>query len=60
MTALMAKDIDLVVQESTRAGVPASSAELVGTVLAAAVEAGFGREDFSALGKVVRARAGLA
>ncbi len=60
MTALMAKDIDLVVRESARAGAPASSAELVAPVLAAAVEAGYGREDFSALGKVVRRRAGLA
>jgi hypothetical protein len=28
-------------------------------VLAAAVEAGYGRDDFSALGKIVRARSGL-
>jgi 3-hydroxyisobutyrate dehydrogenase len=60
MTTLMAKDIDLVVRESERAGVPASSAELVAPVLAAAVAAGYGREDFSALGKVVRKHAGLA
>jgi 3-hydroxyisobutyrate dehydrogenase-like beta-hydroxyacid dehydrogenase len=57
---LMAKDVDLVLREAARAGVPASSAELVRPVLAAAVEAGYGREDFSALGKVVRGRAGLA
>jgi len=60
MTALMAKDVDLVLREAARAGVPVSSAELVRPVLAAAVDAGYGREDFSALGKVVRRRAGLA
>jgi 3-hydroxyisobutyrate dehydrogenase len=60
MTALMAKDVDLVLRESARVGVPATSAELVQPVLAAAVEAGYGREDFSALGKIVRRRAGLA
>jgi len=59
MTALMAKDVDLVLREAARAGVTASSAELVRPVLAAAVDAGYGREDFSALGKVVRHRAGL-
>ena len=55
MTALMAKDVDLVMREAARAGVSASSADLVRPVLQAAVEAGYGREDFSALGKVVRA-----
>jgi 3-hydroxyisobutyrate dehydrogenase len=60
MTALMAKDVDLVLREAARAGVPVTSAELVRPVLAAAVDAGYGREDFSALGKVVRRRAGLA
>jgi hypothetical protein len=39
--------------------VPVSSADLVAPVLASAIAAGFGREDFSALGKVVRSRAGL-
>jgi 3-hydroxyisobutyrate dehydrogenase-like beta-hydroxyacid dehydrogenase len=60
MTTLMAKDVDLVVRESERAGVPASTAELVRPVLTAAIEAGYGREDFSALGKIVRRRSGLA
>ena len=59
MTALMAKDIDLVLRAAAHAGISASSAELVQPVLAAAVDAGYGREDFSALGKVVRQRAGL-
>ena len=59
MTALMAKDIDLVLRAAANAGISASSAELVQPVLAAAVDAGYGREDFSALGKVVRQRSGL-
>ena len=59
MTALMAKDIDLVLRAAAHAGISASSAELVQPVLAAAVDAGYGREDFSALGKVVRQRSGL-
>ena len=59
MTALMAKDVGLVLREAARAGVPASSAELVRPVLEAAIAAGYGREDFSALGKVIRARARL-
>jgi 3-hydroxyisobutyrate dehydrogenase len=60
MTALMAKDVGLVLRESARAGVSASSAELVSPVLAAAIEAGYGREDFSAIGKIVRRNSGLA
>jgi 3-hydroxyisobutyrate dehydrogenase len=59
MTALMAKDVALVRREAERVGVPADSAAAVAPVLAAAIEAGFGREDFSALGKIVRARAGM-
>jgi 3-hydroxyisobutyrate dehydrogenase len=59
MTALMAKDVGLVLQESARAGVPSVSAQSVEPVLAAAVAAGFGREDFSAIGKIVRDHAGL-
>jgi 3-hydroxyisobutyrate dehydrogenase len=59
MTALMAKDVDLVLREAARVGITASSADLVRPVLAAAVEAGYGREDFSALGKIVRQRANL-
>jgi len=60
MTELMAKDVELVRHAAARAGVPVSSADLVSPVLAEAIAAGFGREDFSALGKIVRTRAGLA
>lgn len=59
MTELMAKDIRLAQAAAQRAGVPAASADTVGPVLDAAVAAGYGREDFSALGKIVRERAGL-
>lgn len=59
MTELMAKDVGLVLREAERAGVPARSAAVAKPVLDAAVEAGFGREDFSAIGKVVRRDAGL-
>jgi 3-hydroxyisobutyrate dehydrogenase len=59
MTELMAKDVRLVRSEAERAGVPVSSADLVSPVLGEAVAAGYGREDFSALGKIVRARAAL-
>ncbi|MDQ1478066.1 MAG: 3-hydroxyisobutyrate dehydrogenase [Actinomycetota bacterium] len=59
MTALMAKDVDLVLREAARVGITASSADLVRPVLTAAVAAGYGREDFSALGKIVRARSNL-
>jgi 3-hydroxyisobutyrate dehydrogenase-like beta-hydroxyacid dehydrogenase len=59
MTALMAKDVGLVLREAARAGVEARSAEVVQPVLQAAIDAGFGREDFSAIGKIVRKGAGL-
>jgi 3-hydroxyisobutyrate dehydrogenase-like beta-hydroxyacid dehydrogenase len=59
MTELMAKDVELVRREAARVGVPVATADLVSPVLAQAVDAGFGREDFSALGKVVRSRSGL-
>jgi 3-hydroxyisobutyrate dehydrogenase len=59
MTALMAKDVGLVLREAERAGVPVRSAAVAKPVLDAAVAAGFGREDFSAIGKVVRRDAGL-
>jgi 3-hydroxyisobutyrate dehydrogenase len=60
MTELMKKDVDLVLDASARAGVPAFSAGVVRPILGAACEAGYAREDFSALGKIVRSLAGLA
>ena len=59
MTDLMAKDVDLVLAYAARAGVPALTSGVVRPILGAASTAGYGREDFSALGKVVRALAGI-
>ena len=59
-TELMAKDVDLALRAAARAGTPALTAGIVRPVLGAAVAAGWGREDFSALGKVVRRLAGEA
>jgi 3-hydroxyisobutyrate dehydrogenase len=59
MTDLMAKDVDLVLAYAARAGVPALTSGVVRPILGAASAAGYGREDFSALGKVVRALAGI-
>jgi 3-hydroxyisobutyrate dehydrogenase-like beta-hydroxyacid dehydrogenase len=58
-TDLMAKDLDLAVGFAGQVGTPMASAALVREVLGAASDAGYGREDFSALGKVVRARGGM-
>ena len=41
------------------AGVPLATTEVAREALGAAHEAGYGREDFSALAKVVFARSGL-
>jgi 3-hydroxyisobutyrate dehydrogenase len=59
MTDLMAKDVDLVLAYAAKTGVPALTSGVVRPILGAASTAGYGREDFSALGKVVRALAGL-
>jgi 3-hydroxyisobutyrate dehydrogenase len=58
MTDLMAKDIDLALAYAARSGVPALSAGVARQVLTAASAAGYGREDFSALGKIIRHLAG--
>jgi 3-hydroxyisobutyrate dehydrogenase len=58
MSDLMAKDLDLALSFGGRAGSPLLSTAVVRQVLAAASAAGYGREDFSALGKVVRSMAG--
>ncbi|HLX86951.1 MAG TPA: NAD(P)-dependent oxidoreductase [Acidimicrobiales bacterium] len=59
MTDLMAKDVDLALGYAQRAGVPLVATALSRTVLGEASEAGFGREDFSALAKVVLRAAGV-
>jgi 3-hydroxyisobutyrate dehydrogenase len=59
MTDLMAKDLDLALAYAARAGVPLASTATARQVLTAATSAGYGREDFSALSKVVLKLAGI-
>lgn len=56
MADLMAKDLDLALAYAARVGVSLETTALVRSTLREAQEAGYGREDFSAIGKVVRAR----
>lgn len=59
MTDLMAKDLDLAIGYAARAHTPLFTSGVVRQMLSAASEAGYGREDFSALAKVVRRLAGV-
>jgi len=59
MTDLMAKDLDLALHYARSAGVPLATTGVAREALGAATAAGYGREDFSALAKVVFARSGL-
>jgi len=59
MTDLMAKDLDLAIGYAARSGTPLFTSGIVRQVLSAASEAGYGREDFSALGKVIRDLGGV-
>ena len=59
MTDLMAKDLDLAIGYAGRAGVPVFTPAVVRPLLTAAHEAGYGREDLSAVGKVIRRLAGI-
>jgi 3-hydroxyisobutyrate dehydrogenase-like beta-hydroxyacid dehydrogenase len=52
----MAREVELALAYAARLGVPMDSAALAGQLLAAAQQAGYGDEDFSAVGKVVSAR----
>ena len=58
MTDLMAKDLDLALAYAAKTGVPAATAATTRQMLTAAQSAGYGREDFSAVAKVVLALAG--
>jgi len=58
MTDLMAKDIDLALAYAARTGVPVPTTGAARQLLTAASTAGFGREDFSAVAKVVLALSG--
>jgi 3-hydroxyisobutyrate dehydrogenase len=57
VTDLMAKDLDLALEHGASNGLPLLSTALVRQVLTMAQAEGFGREDFSALGKVIRSLA---
>ena len=56
MADLMAKDLDLALAYAATVEVDLASTRVVRETLRAAQEAGYGREDFSAIGKVVRSR----
>jgi 3-hydroxyisobutyrate dehydrogenase len=56
---LMAKDLRLALASGDRVGVPMAATSAASTLVADAVAAGYGREDFSALAKVVFAAAGI-
>ena len=58
MTDLMAKDLDLALAYGARAGVPLTTTATARQALTAASTAGYGREDFSAVAKVVLGLAG--
>jgi 3-hydroxyisobutyrate dehydrogenase len=60
MTDLMAKDVDLALAYAARSGVPVATTAAVRQLLTAASTAGYGREDFSAVAKVVLALSGAA
>jgi 3-hydroxyisobutyrate dehydrogenase len=60
MTDLMAKDLDLALAYAAKTGVPAATTATARQMLMAAQRAGYGREDFSAVAKVVLAPAGPA
>jgi len=58
MTDLMAKDLDLAIEYAASSGTPLFTSGIVRQILGAASTAGYGREDFSALAKVLRTLAG--
>ncbi len=59
MTDLMAKDLDLAIEFAARSNTPLFTSGIVRQLLGAASAAGYGREDFSAMGKIVRELAGV-
>ena len=59
MTDLMAKDLDLAIRYAAEARTPLFTSGIVRQILGAASEAGYGRDDFSALTKIVRQLAGM-
>ena len=58
MTDLMAKDLDLAIDYAATNGTPLFTSGIVRQILGAASSAGYGRQDFSSLAKVLRTLAG--
>jgi 3-hydroxyisobutyrate dehydrogenase len=54
MTDLMAKDLDLAIDYASSEGTPLFTSGIVRQILGATSAAGYGREDFSAMAKVIR------
>jgi 3-hydroxyisobutyrate dehydrogenase len=59
MTDLMAKDLDLAIGFAARVNTPLFTSGVVRQLLGAASAAGYGREDFSSMGKIVRELGGV-
>ncbi len=59
MTDLMAKDLDLAITYAASQRTPLFTSGIVRQLLGAASRAGYGREDFSAVAKIVRDLAGI-
>ncbi|MGH9078630.1 MAG: NAD(P)-dependent oxidoreductase [Acidimicrobiales bacterium] len=59
MTDLMAKDLDLALAYGASVGVPLTATATARQALTATTAAGYGREDFSAVAKVIMALSGL-
>jgi 3-hydroxyisobutyrate dehydrogenase len=59
MTDLMAKDLDLALTSAAAAGVPLATTAAARQMLTAASSAGYGREDFSSVAKVVFRLSGI-
>jgi 3-hydroxyisobutyrate dehydrogenase len=59
MTDLMAKDLDLAIGFAARSQTPLFTSGIVRQLLGAASEAGYGREDFSSMGKIIRRLGGV-
>jgi 3-hydroxyisobutyrate dehydrogenase len=59
MTDLMAKDLELAIAFAARSQTPLFTSGIVRQLLGAASTAGYGREDFSSMGKIVRRLGGV-
>jgi 3-hydroxyisobutyrate dehydrogenase-like beta-hydroxyacid dehydrogenase len=59
MTDLMAKDLDLAIGYAAQQRTPLLTSGVVRQTLSAASAAGYGREDFSALAKILASLAGV-